>query len=95
MVEFFDSRQIDIASSGLEAQTLTIADTKAVGANVECRKVLVKAESGKTVYIGDSDVDDNYPPLPNDTYLELTVSNTKYLNFYGNDGDKVFLIVLP
>jgi len=94
-MEFIDTRAVNIASSHLSSQTLTIDATgKAQGANVECRKVLVKAESGKTVLIGGPDVGTNSPPVPDDYYLPLTVSNTKYLNFHGTENDKVYLIVL-
>ncbi len=92
---FISTRRTDIASSLVSYSKLTFA-TPAVaiqGTDVECRKVMVQPEAGKTVYVGDEDVDATYPALPAG-FTTFDVSNPNTLYFFGTAGESVHILAL-
>lgn len=89
----FNTKKSDIASSELTVQTLTLDGSGyAVGADIECRWVIIKVSAN--TYLGDSSAVDNtdVPLVSTDIPLRLNVANTEILHFYGTAAQKVYLI---
>jgi hypothetical protein len=54
---------------------------------------MVQPEAGKTVYVGDEDVDATYPALPAG-FTTFDVSNPNTLYFFGTAGESVHILAL-
>jgi len=80
-------------TGGVETITAAATPVSTAGSNQPCKRVLVKALSGDTVYVNIGATATASHPVLDNVFVEFSVNNTNLLNFLGAaSGDKVFLI---
>ena len=86
-------RRLGLSTNFWGDEVVAIAATLGQGADQDCRKVKIRAEASKTVYMGNaSPVDNTHVLVPNDEWLEMEITNTNLLHFFGTNGDKVYIL---